>query len=274
MVGKLVNLEEASNMNMKPKCLLSVIIITSNEEDRIENCLKSVADLANEIIVIDSGSIDKTVEIALKYTKFVFKMNWLGYGIQKQRALDKATGDWVLSIDADEALSPLLRFEIEEIMKNNSDSVVGYRLPWAPVIFGKRLKFGRSSRAPLRLFKRDQAIFSNSLVHEKIILPEGKIKKLKGHLIHNTHRNFGHYLEKNRTYSWLGAQKKFQNEERGFGLTGAIFHFFWVFFQVYILRLGFLDGRIGFLVAIMYSQGSFNKYAGLWTLRKQKALKH
>jgi len=251
---------------------LSVIVITLNEADRIETCLRSVASIASEIIVLDSGSSDGTVDIARRYTDQVFETDWPGYGPQKQRALQKATGEWVLSIDADEALSPELCEEIDRTLRNNPDAV-GYKLPWAVTIFGQTLNHGRSARAPLRLFRREGSRFTNSPVHEKILLPKGEVNTLKGRLLHFTHRDFGHYLEKNRNYAWLGAQKRFSSGKKGFGLTGASLRAIWTFFQIYIIRLGFLDGRIGFLVAVMYGQGSFNKYAGLWALRRQAAVR-
>jgi O-antigen ligase len=250
---------------------LSVIIITRDEEDRIETCLQSVSSIADEIIVFDSGSEDKTVEIALKYTDLVYETDWPGYGVQKQRALKKASCEWVLSIDADEVLTPELRQEINSVLASNPLET-GFKLPWAVTIFGQTLNYGQSARAPLRLFKRDGARFSDALVHEKILLPPGKIRKLKGRLLHYTHRDFGHYLYKNRTYAWLGAQKKFKAGNKGLGVTGAFVRAIWTFFQIYFLRLGVLDGRLGLLVAIMYTQGSFNKYAGLWTLRRQSRL--
>jgi glycosyltransferase involved in cell wall biosynthesis len=257
---------------MKPYSL-SVIIIAKNEADRIERCLQSVALIADEIIVLDSGSDDQTVEIARKYTDRVYVTDWPGYGPQKQRALEKATLDWVLSIDADEALTPELRKEIEATLSGNPPEV-GFKLSWAVVAFGQTLKHGRSGRAPLRLFKRQGARFSNDQVHEKILLPSGKIRKFNGRLLHFTHRDFGHYLEKNRHYAWLGAQKRFAAGKKGFGLTGAVLRALWTFFQIYFIRLGFLDGRAGFLTAVIYSQGSFNKYAGLWALRQGASNKY
>jgi O-antigen ligase len=260
-----------TNIVDKPSSL-SVIIITMNEADRLETCLASVLPIASEIIVFDSGSSDGTVEIAGKYTDKVFETDWPGYGPQKQRALEKATGEWVLSIDADEALSPEACSEIDRLLREKPDAA-GYKLPWAVTIFGQTLNHGRSARAPLRLFRRKGARFTDSVVHEKILLPKGDIKVLKGRLLHFTHRDFGHYLEKNRKYAWLGAQKRFSSGKTGAGLTGATLRAIWTFFQIYFIRLGFLDGRIGFLVAVMYSQGSFNKYAGLWALRRQAAIK-
>lgn len=249
---------------------LSVTIITKNEEDRLPLCLQSVAEIADEIIVLDSGSTDNTVEIARHYTDQVFETDWPGYGAQKQRALEKARGDWVLAIDADEALTPELREEIRAMLDRNAEEV-GFYLPWAVTIFGKRLDHGRSARAPLRLFRREGSRFTDAQVHETVILPPGKVRKMKGRLLHFTHRDFGQTLYKNAHYAWLGAQKRYAVRKKG-GLCGATLRGVLVFLQVYFVRGGFLDGRVGFLMAVMYSQGAFNKYAGLWTLYRQEAL--
>lgn len=246
---------------------LSVTVITKNEEDRLPLCLDSVKGLADEIIVLDSGSEDRTVEIAQQYTDKVFVTDWPGYGEQKQRALEKATCDWVLAIDADEALTPELQDEIGRMLDSNIDEVAFY-LPWAVTIMGKQLDHGRSARAPLRLFKREGSSFSDAQVHETVLLPPGNTATMKGRLLHFTHRDFGHALYKNADYAWLGAQLRFKKGRRG-GLFGASARGILVFLQVFILRRGFLDGPVGFVMAVMYSQVAFNKYAGLWSLRRQ-----
>jgi len=156
-------------------------------------------------------------------------------------------------------------------MLNREVVEVGFYLPWAVTIFGKRLDYGRSARAPLRLFRREGSRFTDAQVHETVILPPGKTGKMKGRLLHFTHRDFGHTLYKNAHYAWLGAQKRYDSRKKG-GLFGATLRGILVFLQVYILRGGFLDGRVGFLMAVMYSQGAFNKYAGLWTMYRQEAL--
>jgi (heptosyl)LPS beta-1,4-glucosyltransferase len=247
---------------------LSVSIIAVNEADRIEQCLDSVSGWADEIVILDSGSTDDTVSIARRYTDQIYETDWPGYGLQKQRALEKASGDWVLSIDADEVLTPELRRDIDHALNDHPDCIA-YRLPWAVTIYGHRLDFGHSGRAPLRLFRREGVRFSEDQVHETVILPQGKIGKLHGRLLHFTHRDYGHALYKNAHYAWLGAQKRFDRGKKGGGLVMAFLRSIWTFFLVYILRLGFLDGRVGFLMAMIYSQNSFNKYAGLWTLRQQ-----
>jgi len=250
---------------------LSVIVITKDEEDRIRQCLDSLAGLYDELIVFDSGSTDRTIDIVNEYTDRVFITDWPGYGKQKQRALSKTTCQWVLSIDADEALTPELKNEIIATLNQKPDEVA-FRLPWAVTIFGKRLDYGRSARSVRRLFLRDQARFTDAVVHEKILVKNGKTGKLKGRLTHYSIRNFEHYLMKNRTYAWLGSIKRFEAGKYGFGLFGATFRAFWEFFKIYFLRRGFLDGSVGFLVACMYSQGAFNKYAGLWTLIRDRRL--
>jgi O-antigen ligase len=255
----------------KRKHSLSITVITKNEEDRLPLCLDSVQGLADEIIVLDSGSTDRTVDVARRYTDQVFTTDWLGYGLQKQRALEKATSDWVLAIDADEVLTPELQDEIARMLEGDPVEVA-FCLPWAVTIFGKRLDHGRSARAPLRLFRRQGARFTDAMVHETVLLPPGKVGKMKGRLLHFTHRHFGETLYKNAHYAWLGAQQRHAAGKKGGGLLGASFRGIAVFLQVYILRGGFLDGGVGFIMAVMYSQVAFNKYAGLWTLNRQDHL--
>lgn len=250
---------------------VSATIITKNEADNIADCLKSARLVADEIIVLDSGSSDATVEIAKKYADIVEVTDWPGFGVQKQRALEKATGEWVLSLDADERITPELAREINHhLAAPNADA---YKLPWAVTLYGTRLDFGRSGRAPLRLFRREGVRFSSAMVHEKILIPEGrKTKTLRGRLTHYTHRDFGHALEKSAKYAWLGSQEKFRKGKRTRSLVYPTFRGLLTFIQVYIIRFGFLDGSVGFLVAVTYAQGSFNKYAGLWTLSRGKKI--
>ena len=247
---------------------LSVIVIVKNEEDRIADCLSSVADIADEIIILDSGSSDNTVEICKQYTDKVFETDWPGYGKQKQRALDKATGDWVLAIDADERLTPELADEIHSALNNNPVEVA-FKTQWAVIVFGKQLNYGRSARYVLRLFRREGAKFSEDIVHEKVILPEGKVRKLKNRLLHYSIRDYEHLMSKNSLYAWLGGKKRYEKGVTGGGLWGASIRAVLVFIQIYIFRRGFLDGSVGFLMAVMYSQAAFNKYAVLWSLRRK-----
>ncbi|HET6725487.1 MAG TPA: glycosyltransferase family 2 protein [Gammaproteobacteria bacterium] len=252
------------------KQTLSVTIIARDEADRIGRCLDSIAGWADEIIVLDSGSRDDTVAIARRYTEHVGITDWPGYGAQKQRALERATCDWVLSLDADEALTPELKHDIDEAL-NDAPECTAYALPWAVVVFGKRLDFGRPSRAPLRLTQREGARFSPDIVHEKIQPPPGRVGRLEGRLLHYSWRDFGHALNKSADYAWLGARRRHARGRRGGGVALAAVRSLWMFVQLYFLRLGLLDGRVGFIVAVIEMQESFNRYAGLWTLRRNRS---
>ena len=249
------------------KVKVTATVITKNEEVHIADCLQSARQVADEIIVLDSGSTDRTVDIARQYADVVEVTDWPGFGVQKQRALAKATGDWVLSIDADERVTPGLAREINHHLADPDADA--YKLPWAVTLYGTRLDFGRSGRAPLRLFRREGVRFSDAMVHEKILIPEGRtVKTLRGRLTHYPHRDFGHALEKSAKYAWLGSQEKYRKGKTTRTLLYPTFRGLMTFIQIYFIRFGFLDGPVGFLVAVTYSQGSFNKYAGLWTLRR------
>ncbi|MBO7924626.1 glycosyltransferase family 2 protein [Alteromonas sp. K632G] len=249
---------------------LSVIVITKNEEDRIERCLASVKTIADEIIVYDSGSTDRTMEIVQKYTEYAYVASWDGYGVQKQRALDKATCDWVLSIDADEEVDAELAAEIKNILNQSSIKQNAFKMRWKNIVFGKPTRFGRTARAPLRLFKREGARFDEAIVHEKVLYDgeAGFIKK--GFLNHYSIRSFEHLLYKNRLYAVLMAEKKYSKGKKSYGIPLAVIRGLITFIQIYIFRLGILDGSRGLIYAVIYAQYTFNKYAGLWALEQQK----
>ena len=244
---------------------VSATVITKNEEDHIADCLTSARLVADEIIVLDSGSTDRTVEIARGLADVVEVTDWPGFGVQKQRALEKATGEWVLSLDADERITPELAREINHHLADPDADA--YKLPWAVTIYGSRLDFGRSGRAPLRLFRREGVSFSDALVHERILIPAGrKVKTLRGRLTHYTHRDFGHSLEKSAKYAWLGSLEKHRKGKKTRTMIYPTVRGVMTFVQVYFIRFGFLDGAVGYLTAVTYAQVTFNKYAGLWTL--------
>lgn len=255
------------------KHTLSVIVITKNESDRIEGCLQSVVDVADEIIVLDSGSTDNTVELCKKYTDNVEITDWPGFGKQKQRALDKATCDWVLSIDADEALDAAMADDLQALLEKETIKHSAYKLPWGVTLYGKTLRYGRSARSVLRLFKREGARYTLDEVHETVVPTTGSTGVLKGYLLHYTHRDFGHGLDKAAQYAWLGSQKYHRKGKKSHGLFLALLRAIWTFFLIYILRRGFLDGAVGFIMAMTYAQVNFNKYAGLWVLENESNAK-
>lgn len=252
---------------------LSACVITFDEADRLARCLDSVRDIADEIIVIDSGSTDGTVDIARRYTDKVWVTDWPGFGLQKQRALDKARMEWVLSIDADEALDETSRDALKALMSRPVIDEAAFRIKWAVIRHGKRLRFGRSARAPLRLFRREGARFTPAPVHEAIEHAPGKVGRLPGYLLHYTVRDYGHALAKNADYAWLGSRKYFDMGRRNHSLALVCLHAWWTFFLIYVLRGGFLDGRIGFIVAMDYMQTNYGKHAGLWVLTMEEKQK-
>lgn len=237
---------------------LSVIIITKNEERNIERCLESVR-FADEIIILDSGSEDNTVSIAEKYTPHVFKTDWPGYGAQKQRALAKSSGNWVLNLDADETITSELRAEI--LTSINSDEADAYRISIRMNFYDKPLNYSSSPKRHIRLFKRNNAHFSEDIIHEKIVLPQGiRIGKLKNCIMHHSFTDVSHVLYKMNKYSSYSA-KTYISQKRQSSFIKTLLSTCWMFFRCYVMQRGFLDGKIGFLFAIFNAQGTF--YRGI-----------
>ncbi|MEQ1665908.1 MAG: glycosyltransferase family 2 protein, partial [Bdellovibrionales bacterium] len=236
--------------------MLSVIIITKNEEANIRACLESVK-FADEIIVCDSGSTDKTLEICRAFTQQVFVTDWQGFGVQKQRALDKATQKWVLSIDADERISEELRAEILLAIKN--DSCDGYFLPRLSYVCGERVRYGGwYPDYILRLFKKSSGEFTKDLVHEKVIV-KGRTERLKNHILHYSYENLSQLILKMDRYSSLNATKEFKKNKDS-SLITALGRATFAFVKSYFLKFGLFDGRVGFVVAVSSAESAYYKY--------------
>jgi glycosyltransferase involved in cell wall biosynthesis len=244
---------------------ISVIIITRNEQERLERTLESVA-WADEIVIVDSGSTDRTEEIARRYTERFFVMPWEGYGVQKQRALERATGDWVLSIDADEAVSPQLRRSIEQSVLQPG-GVAGFRMELHTEFLGAWLgSRGWHRERKMRLFRRDLARFDASIVHEGISLA-GTVADLEGVLLHYHYRGFAHQIEKLNSYSSLMAERQYAGGKR-VGITASVTHGAAGFLKSFVLQGRFLHGRAGFAYAAFSGMYGFMKYLKLWELRR------
>lgn len=244
---------------------LSIIIITKNEALNIRECIESVK-WADEIIVVDSGSTDDTVAICREFTPHVYNHDWPGFGIQKNRALDYASKDWVLSLDADERVTPELRAEIEAVMRGGS--APGYEVPRLSSFCGRFMHHsGWYPDYVLRLFRRGSARFSDNLVHERLITA-GKTEKLKGLLLHYAFENLEEVLHKTNQYSSAGAQMQFQRGRQS-SLTGAVLRGLWSFVRSYVMRAGFLDGREGFMLAVSNAEGTYYRYVKLMLLNKK-----
>jgi len=234
--------------------VLSVMVIAKNEEDNIGRCLESV-QFADEIVVLDSGSEDATIAIARKYTDNVYSTDWKGYGVQKQRALRRCTSDWVLNLDADEFVSPALRKEIIQAMQNKKFHA--WRIPIVMCFYNKSLPHCSSPSRHARLFLREGAHFSEDIVHEKIVLSENaKIGHIKAPILHRSYRDVSHALNKMNRYSSYSASIRIKNKQTA-GVGRAIVNSTWMFLRCYFLQRGFLDGKAGFLFAVLNAQGAF-----------------
>jgi (heptosyl)LPS beta-1,4-glucosyltransferase len=242
---------------------LSAIIIARDEQASIGRCLAALERWVDEIVVVDGGSTDDTAKIARGHGARVIESAWLGFGRQKQLALDAAGGAWVLSVDADEVVTEELRREIDEILSGEPPAA-GFHIPRSIQAFGARLDHGECGQAPLRLFRREGARFTDAEVHERVIV-RGKVGELRSRLLHYSIRDLKHQLDKLNRYAWLWAQERHRRGERA-GLGSALAHGLWSFIEVYFFRRGVLDGRLGLTLALLQSQYTFNKYAALWTL--------
>ena len=247
---------------------ISAIIITKNESANLEDCLKSLNGLVNEIIVVDSQSTDNTVEIAKQYGAIVSQTtDWPGFGPQKNRALDLASNEWIFSIDADERASPELIAEIHEALKNPTTTC--YYSPRLSYYCGKFLKHGGwYPDYVYRLFKKESARFSDDLVHERLVYSDTP-QKLNNHLIHYSYLRFEQVIAKINAYSSAGAKQAFEAGKRT-SLFSAIGHGIWTFLRTYIIRRGFLDGQHGLAMAISAGHTTYYKYLKLWHLDQEQ----
>jgi len=243
---------------------LSAIVIAKNEAENIAECLKSIS-FVDEIIFVDTGSEDDTATIAKKYTDKVFVTEWKGYAKTKQYALEKTTGKWVLWVDADERITPMLAFEILEAIKNTS--LAGFRIPRKAFFLGRWIRHGGWYPGyVVRLFLREKARFGEERVHEKLII-DGPIGTLKAPILHYTDNSIRHYFEKFNVYTTLAAQD-LSEQGKSISVPGILFRAIHMFFKMYLFQAGFLDGMEGFLLAVFSSFYVFTKYAKLWELNK------
>lgn len=248
-----------------PSVPISVLIITYNEALNIEACLRSV-HFAKEIIVIDSGSTDHTVALAQQFTPHVTVTDWPGDGPQKKRAFERATQDWILVLDADEQVSTELAKELAEIC-HTQNTLAGYDIPYQSHYFGYPIKFGDwRGEKHLRLFNRHQGEISSDVVHCQIKL-SGKKGKTEGKIIHHPFRSFDTLLHKMNVYSTESAKHKF-NRHKQASLFTAISHGLWCFIRGYIFKLGFLDGKAGFMLALSNAHGTYYRYIKLMMMNK------
>jgi glycosyltransferase involved in cell wall biosynthesis len=244
--------------------IISAIIITYNEEKNIRDCLEGLK-WADEIIVVDSESQDKTVQIAEELGAKTYSQKWQGYGRQKNYALSKATGDWILSIDADERVTPELAKEIQERLVSPSFS--GYKIARKAYFLDRWIKYGGWYPGyVLRLFQAGKARFAEKEVHEYVEL-SSKAGYLKNPLLHHTDDTLDHYLDKFCKYTSLASKELYVHRKRA-----SFFDLFLrpilFFLKMYVAKRGFLDGIHGFILAVLSSFYIFVKYTKLWEKEK------
>lgn len=277
---------------------LSVVIITFNEEANLGRTLQSVqplvADGKGEIIVVDSGSTDRTVEIAKSFGAKVFVEEWKGFAAQKNSAIDKATGDWILSLDGDEELTDELRkalnltlvFMREKSLPNSDgewlhnfvgirdpDRTVGFRIWRRNFFLRKPLRWGGYfPDSKLRMVRKEIARFEPRLVHEDIAVPAGAIAEIWSPIFHHAYPTLSDYIEHMNRYSSLGAEMVVAKAKVRFSFINIALRPLFTFIYNYFFRLGFLDGREGLLLHLYHAVYVSWKYAKAWELSRQKTL--
>lgn len=250
---------------MPSKPTLSVCIITRNEEAHIRACIESVS-WADEWIVVDSNSTDRTIEIAREMGAKVVINPFETFVAQKNLALDHATGDWILSIDADERVSPELGEEIRAVVAGDRPEVA-FSMPRKTWYFGQWILHGGwYPDRKLRLTRRGRSRWSGRNPHDHLYA-DGPTGELHGDLIHYTYRDISDHLRKIDHYTTLGARDALARGVR-FPLFRMLFHPGFRFFRMYLLKAGFLDGQAGLVLACLSCYYVFLKYAKLWELRR------
>ena len=253
---------ESPSLEKEP---LSVCLITKNEERNIKSCLDSLVGLADEVIVVDSGSTDRTCEIARILGAKVFTHPFDDFAHQKTRAIEKASFPWVMVIDADERVTPELSKEILQYLKSPEkiSQVNGFYVNRLNFFLGKPIHHsGWSPDWLLRIFRKEAGRFDGRMVHESVVV-SGDTARIDGVLLHDTHPTIETFIQKNLVYARLWAQ-----ERSGTGgkpsFFALLFHPPAMFFKMYIVKLGFLDGFSGFVLAVLYSYHVFVKYLMLF----------
>jgi len=238
---------------------ISVVIITSNEAHIIANTLQSLQAVTNDIVIVDSGSTDETVNICRQFNATVIETNWAGYGINKNKGIAAAKYDWILSLDADEAIDAALQDELLQLTLTNDKEVFDIR--FRNFFCKKWIRFGEWGHDwHIRLFNRKKVQWNNADVHENLVFPEGvSITRLKGNILHYTVHDKQAYFTKMDNYARMNAEKYFAAGKRS-NLFKQYFSPVFAFWLHYIFRFGFLDGKEGYIIARTTARYTFLKY--------------
>lgn len=247
---------------------ISACVISYNEEKKIEACLKSLEGLVDEIILVDSNSTDKTVEIASHYTDRIYRQPFLGYVAQKNFAVEKARYDWILSLDCDERLSAGLRWSVEAI-KDRMEAFDAYAMNRKTYYVYRWLNHCWYPDTKVRLFNKHRAKWVGISLHEKVKVDSGHIQRLRGDILHYAFESISAHLQTLDRYTEIGADEILQRGEK-VGVLSPLAHGLWTFFSLYVLRRGFLDGFAGFVVSVLSFTHVFVKYSKVIVRRKTK----
>jgi len=248
---------------------LTVALIVKNEGSNLTACLEACSGLGAELLVIDGGSVDNTVEIAQKLgARVVSHPEWRGFGHQRQIAQEHITTDWVLWLDADERLTPTLKASIREAVDADRGQTV-YKISRLSWVFGRFIRHsGWYPDHVVRLYPTGLTRYNDAPVHEHVVVPPNvTVKTLAGDLEHYTYRDLQHYLVKSAHYAHLWAEQRFKLGKRA-SLSQGVIHAVGCFLKMYVIKAGFLDGRQGFLLALLSAHSTFAKYADLWIKRQ------
>jgi glycosyltransferase involved in cell wall biosynthesis len=251
-------------MSAAARPTVAVVLIVRNEAARLRDCLASIR-WADEIVILDTGSTDETVAIAREFTGKVHSAAFSGFGPLKNQALDLATCDWILSVDADERVTPELQQEIMAALRADPGHA-GYLVPRLSYLCGRPMRHGGWwPDYVARLVRRGQGRFTDVPVHEELVI-RGSTGRLAAPLLHDAYDNLEQVLEKLNRYSTLAAEKMHRAGRRA-GVMTALVHGAWSFFRTYVLQLGLLDGRRGLILAVLNAEHSYYRYAKLWRLQ-------
>ncbi len=239
---------------------LSVVIITHNEEDNIKECLESV-QWAADVVVVDSDSTDKTEEICRAFEVHFIKEPWKGFALQKNSAIEKATQNWILSLDADERVTPELKKEIISVLES-ANPKDGYFIARKNFFLGRWIKrCGWYPDYNLRLFQKGKGLFGIREVHEAVKL-DGVAGHLEFPMEHHTYKSLEDFMKRLDRYSTLAAQEMLK-EKKTYSILHIVFRPIFTFISMYFLRLGFLEGYYGFILSVLYAFYTFLKYIKL-----------
>ncbi len=244
-------------------------MIVKDEEENIERCLRSVS-WADEVVVVDSGSVDRTLEICERFDCRIVKTEWLGFGRTQKLSVDSASNDWVLSLGADEEVTESLKEKVLGILE--SPQYKGYSIKRNSFYLGRMIRHcGWNRDYPLRLFDRRYGNYNDSIIHEKVVI-DGEGGRINEPLLHYTYPDLASHIERINSYSMLGAKKAFDRGRRS-NPCCAMVRGFLKFIKMYFIQLGVLDGIIGLVLSFNSGYGVYLKYIKLWELHRKKKIR-